>query len=423
MKILISIAFIGCFLQSYFPAQAAVKTFLNDAMGYSVRVKSTIKHAFFEDEAGTSKGAGFLISAKRGWVVTNAHVVGRGTGEISVAFNSNDFKGAELIYLDPELDIAIIKLRLEDLPLSVKQAKLSCEAESFNGAEVAAFGHPHGLNFSASRGIVSQVRTYKGSSWVQTDAAINPGNSGGPLINLKDGKVIGINTMALEKTEGLNFAVPSVPVCKILTLLERGQDPAPPSLPMIFGVNDDTEEHLIVSQILNPNLRHTIRLGSRVKRVNGIDVSSPTDISTLLRGTNGTATFTFEVDGRERDLTIEFTKQKSGVARTAVIADGALIAVDVYGDRLLSDNLMLIHSVQPGSYAERSGLRPYRQIISINGITPRSVREVYDILKADEVRSIILRKWASGDKNLYEFSEVEYWPYSVEFFENTDTNN
>ena len=76
---------------------------------------------------------------------------------------------------------------------------------SFKRNEVAAFGHPHGLNYSASRGIISQIRYYDGVDWVQTDAAINPGNSGGPLIDLGSGKIVGINAMKLEDTEGLNF--------------------------------------------------------------------------------------------------------------------------------------------------------------------------------------------------------------------------
>ena len=55
--------------------------------------------------------------------------------------------------------------------------------------EVAAYGHPQGLSYSASRGIISQKRYKYGADWLQTDAAINPGNSGGPLINRK-GEVI-----------------------------------------------------------------------------------------------------------------------------------------------------------------------------------------------------------------------------------------
>ena len=54
---------------------------IDDASTYSVRVKSTVRYAFAEDVAGTSHGAGFLVNRKKGWVLTNAHVSGYGTGD------------------------------------------------------------------------------------------------------------------------------------------------------------------------------------------------------------------------------------------------------------------------------------------------------------------------------------------------------
>ena len=81
---------------------------------------------------------------------------------------------------------------------------MDCSDRYLNGMAVAAYGHPHGLSFSASRGIISQLRTYEGDDWVQTDAAINPGNSGGALIDLETGQVVGVNANSFEDTEGLN---------------------------------------------------------------------------------------------------------------------------------------------------------------------------------------------------------------------------
>ena len=133
---------------------------LASAEQFSVRVKSTIKYAFFEDDAGTHKGAGFLVDKKRGWVLTNAHVSGRGNAEVQVAFYSSNFELADVVYVDPELDLAILRVDPSKLPEYSIEASLQCDTVTLNGAEVAAFGHPHGLNFSASRGIVSRLRTY-----------------------------------------------------------------------------------------------------------------------------------------------------------------------------------------------------------------------------------------------------------------------
>ena len=87
-----------------------------------------------------------------------------------------------------------MQIESDSLPEEAIAAEMDCsERSSLNGVEVAAYGHPNGLSFSASRGIISQLRTYNGDDWVQTDAAINPGNSGGPLIDLETGHVVGIN--------------------------------------------------------------------------------------------------------------------------------------------------------------------------------------------------------------------------------------
>jgi len=181
---------------------------IEQAEDYSVRVKSTIKHSFFEDEAGTHKGAGFLVDRERGWILTNAHVSGRGNGEVQVAFQSSKFMSADVIYVDPELDLAVLRIEPSKLPEYKIEAPLQCAPVKLNGAEVAAFGHPHGLNFSATRGIVSRLRTYKGLDWVQTDAAINPGNSGGPLIDLQSGKH---QCDGAQEDRGIKFRGPFCP--------------------------------------------------------------------------------------------------------------------------------------------------------------------------------------------------------------------
>ena len=156
---------------------------IDDASKYSVRIKSTVQYAFAEEDAGTSNGAGFLVDKQRGWVLTNAHVSGYGTGDLEVSFKGFDYFEAAPVYVDPELDFAVVKVDAENIPKDAKEARLDCGDRSLNGLAVAAYGHPHNLSYSASRGIISQVRYYDGLDWVQTDAAINPGNSGGPLLS------------------------------------------------------------------------------------------------------------------------------------------------------------------------------------------------------------------------------------------------
>jgi hypothetical protein len=168
------------------------------------------------DVEGVAKGigSGFVIS-RNGIVVTNHHVIA-GAREAAVTFSSGETaKVIGTIILDSKRDIALLKIDKLNLPtLQI------AEALPRKGEQVAAFGAPQGLSFSASEGIVSAVRTGKDLSeyadeldgtWVQTTAPISAGNSGGPLVN-SAGQVVGVNTMAIVSGQNLNFAISSIDV-------------------------------------------------------------------------------------------------------------------------------------------------------------------------------------------------------------------
>jgi len=90
------------------------------------------------------------------------------------------------------------------------------------GDEVIAVGHPLGLGFSVTRGIVScRARSFHGKVFIQTDAAINPGNSGGALLDTS-GRLVGINTFLLQG-QGLNFAIP---IDRAVTVINEGMQSA-----------------------------------------------------------------------------------------------------------------------------------------------------------------------------------------------------
>jgi S1-C subfamily serine protease len=159
-------------------------------------------------------GAGFYVDSNE--ILTNYHVVeGASTIELR-ALDSQLFTG-RVIKKDIGLDLALIKVERVGQPLAFSQAIVKA------GDTVEAVGHPKGLFFSVSRGIVSAVRQMKGALAqggdkalvIQTDTPINPGNSGGPLF-LKD-RVIGINTLKFRNSEGIGFAVHYAEVVKFLS--------------------------------------------------------------------------------------------------------------------------------------------------------------------------------------------------------------
>lgn len=124
-------------------------------------------------------------------------------------------------------DIAILQIESETAR-SWPTIQLGISSEVRAGEWVCALGSPFSLQNSASAGIISAVARHsselgfpqKGGEYLQTDAAINAGNSGGPLINL-DGEVIGINTMKVDGSVGISFAIPIDTASQIIDQLLR----------------------------------------------------------------------------------------------------------------------------------------------------------------------------------------------------------
>ncbi len=153
-------------------------------------------------------GSGFIVGAD-GYILTNAHVVARGT-DISVKLSDRREFKARLLGLDPIADVALLKIDASGLPV----IKIGDPARIEVGEWVLAIGAPFGFSNSVTAGIVSaKGRTLPGADYMpflQTDVPINPGNSGGPLFNMR-GEVIGINSRIYSNSggyQGLSFAIP-----------------------------------------------------------------------------------------------------------------------------------------------------------------------------------------------------------------------
>jgi S1-C subfamily serine protease len=155
---------------------------------------------------GEVSGSGFLVTST-GVVVTNAHVVGTHSEVTAKNLQQQQFNGT-VVYRDPALDLALVKLDVEGTP----SLPMSTLASAKVGQSVIAIGNPGlGMQNTVTRGIISAVGPYPELGpgiWIQTDASINPGNSGGPLLN-SHGEVIGMNTVKIVKegVQGLGFAL------------------------------------------------------------------------------------------------------------------------------------------------------------------------------------------------------------------------
>ncbi|MGK5019818.1 Do family serine endopeptidase [Janthinobacterium lividum] len=164
-----------------------------------------------EDDADlkNSLGSGVIVSHE-GYVLTNNHVV-EGADEIEVVLTDGRKAPAKVVGLDPETDLAVIKIELDKLPVIVLgQSELARV-----GDVVLAIGNPFGVGQTVTMGIISalgrnNLHINSFENFIQTDAAINFGNSGGALVNTR-GNLIGINTAIYSQSGGsvgIGFAIP-----------------------------------------------------------------------------------------------------------------------------------------------------------------------------------------------------------------------
>ncbi len=172
-------------------------------------------------------GSGVIISSD-GYIVTNNHVVKDAT-KIEVVLNDKRTYQAEVVGLDPNTDLALLKVKDKNLPF----VSYGNSDDVKIGEWVLAVGNPFNLNSTVTAGIISakgrninilEHNTAQGSlapieSFLQTDAAVNPGNSGGALVNTS-GELVGINTAIASNNgsyQGYSFAIPVNIVKKVVS--------------------------------------------------------------------------------------------------------------------------------------------------------------------------------------------------------------
>jgi len=241
-----------------------------------------------------SLGSGVIIS-KEGYVLTNNHVV-EGAAGIEVALRDGRSAEAKLVGTDPESDLAVLKIELQDIPSITFSGKKALRV----GDVVLAIGNPFGVGQTVTMGIVSAtgrdrvgINTYE--NFIQTDAAINPGNSGGALIDAT-GKLVGINTAIFSKSggsQGIGFAIPASIVKDIMgQIIEsghvsrgwlgiEGQD-ITPQLAESFNLKDVQGVIVAGIQRNGPAAKAGMRAGDVIIGVNGETISDRRTVMDLI---------------------------------------------------------------------------------------------------------------------------------------------
>lgn len=329
----------------------------------------------------SSLGSGVIVDARRGYVLTNNHVIDK-ADEILVTLTDGRKLNAKLVGADPESDVAVVKVdsnHLTELPIG-NSDKLQV------GDFVIAVGNPFGLGQTVTSGIVSALgRSGLGiegyEDFIQTDASINPGNSGGALVDL-NGQLIGINTAILAPSGGnvgIGFAIPVNMATSIMnTLVEHGEvrrgllgvtvQDLTHELAQAFDLSETQGAVITGIQPDSPAARAGLEPGDIVLAINDRKVKNSMDV----RNAIGLSQIGEEVRVEALHKGEIVVRDAKIAAPKIVNAEGQTIHPKLAGLVLRNVNTgtggqgVLVEKIHTASYAFQAGLRPGDVIVMAN---------------------------------------------------------
>jgi serine protease Do len=403
-------------------------------------------------QSRSSLGSGVIVDPS-GYILSNHHVVApvssrsgrRIADKIEVQLQSGETYRAEVVGIDPESDLAVLKINAgKPLPA----AKIGDSSKLRVGDWVMAVGSPFGFSQTVTAGIVSATKrvvpdTQSFTDYIQTDAAINPGNSGGPLVNMR-GEVIGINTFITTNTgqfAGIGFAIPSsVFVDSYNQLISGGKIqrgwlgvsmntfPMTPELAKFFGVAGDDPEGIkdgdgvIVTQLIDekgdpsttgPAARAGIKEEDVIVKFGDREIEDLWGLRTAVASTppgkkvpvvvvrKGEVIRT-EVELAERTLEERQRSEAQGFSfeeeepppkpKEIGLEFQTLSSRDASQLRIEGETGVLILSVTPGSLAEDAGLVPRVVVTHVNGKRVTTASEFKDaVTSVPSGEGVVLR--------------------------------
>ena len=334
-----------------------------------------------------SAGSGVVVDARRGYVVTNAHVI-ENAEEITVTLQDDRTFSAEVIGTDPASDIAVIKIEPDDLA----EIPFSDSEQARVGDFVVAIGNPFGLGHTVTSGIISALgrsglnpNGYE--DFIQTDASINPGNSGGALVNLR-GELVGVNSAILTRSGGnigIGFAIPTNMIKSVMDqLLEFGEVrrgllgvniyTVTPDIAKAYGV--DEISGALVSQVMPGSAAEQagVEAGDIVIQVNDEKIKSASELRNAigLQRAGSKVRLQLVRDGKTRNVTAvlgETAVQAEPVTAVEIhqgLAGAELTDADPNDPDSGGMEGVLVSAVAEGSPAAQRGLRPGDVIIAVN---------------------------------------------------------
>ena len=268
---------------------------------------------FAQERNENSLGSGVIVRSD-GYILTNNHVIAQ-ADQIVVGLNDGRRALAKVIGTDPDSDLAVIKIDLNELP--VLPFKLSGNDV---GDVVLAIGNTFGVGQTVTQGIISAtnrsdlgINTYE--DFIQTDAAINPGNSGGALIDVA-GNLIGVNTAIFSQSGGslgIGFAIPAKVCQQILnSILKDGRVVRGWLGISLMPIQQDNilepkQAGVVVADVLpnGPAASAGVKKGDKIIEVNGEAITSASHLINYVALQAPNSTIKIAVVRGEKPLTLD----------------------------------------------------------------------------------------------------------------------
>ena len=355
-----------------------------------------------------------MIIDKRGYIVTNNHVVGDAT-EVEVQLSDKSHFTGTVIGKDPDTDLAVIKV---DAGHNLPFVSMGDSSKVRVGQWVIAVGNPFGLDRTVTVGVVSaigreDVNLSRYENFIQTDASINPGNSGGPLFNIQ-GEVIGINTAIINYAQGIGFAIPSNMVKSVVDqLISKGRvvrgwlgvgiQPVTADLASKFNVKEG--QGVLINEVFegDPAANAGIRPGDIIVKLNGKPIDTPQSLSRLIAALDPGKDAKVEIyrDGKSKMVTVRLGEREDEAVTASIpqkkeellgltVEDLTQEMVERF--KLGSDKGVLITEVKAGSVAQKEGVKKGDLIKEINRKTIDNSADYKKAIKsAQNGESVLMR--------------------------------
>ncbi|MDH5424685.1 MAG: Do family serine endopeptidase [Gammaproteobacteria bacterium] len=350
-----------------------------------------------------SLGTGVIVNADKGLIITNHHVI-NGADKIHITLNDGREVMAELIGSDAKADVAVLKIKADNLTALDMADSDKVRVGDF----VVAVGNPYGLNQTVTSGIVSALgRSGLGiedfENFIQTDASINPGNSGGALVDL-NGHLIGMNTAILAPggsggNVGIGFAIPINMIRQIVDqLVEFGEvkrgllgiSIQNMSRELAQAFNIPQNKGVVIANVDDgsPADKAGIKVGDVLVAVDGRKVGNASELKNIIGmlRVGVDVELTVVRDGSKKRLTAtikESRQQKVDGQRFSKRLSGALLGT-VEDDARSKQTYLFVYDVKPGSAAWYGRLRKGDLILSVNKRKVRNLDELAGVISSKE---------------------------------------